>query len=508
MVKKTRLLALLLCVALPSLALADVRLSIRADKKTLVLGEALSVVVKAEDVREPLSSISLDKLKQDFNVYAVSGNVQQQNRKGRIVKSEMLTLTMYPLRAGKLFVPALSYRGKSTQPLQVSVLESGKQVSRVLFKRRLDSAQPQVRQAATLVLEIYDDGSLQWSVPQEITATGAHQRRLAESQREEVLEGTRYTVHRYAWALMPLREGSLKIAFPMLDAFKFGARLRYAVAPLLLNAAPVPAYLPVHVPIGKPLLTMEALPAEIAVDRPVNWNFTVQSSGISVEGIGKLLASIRSNESLRFYPPEISQAGNERATTATQTLRVTLPFVPLRTGTLQLPDIDLPYYDPAGARVESVSVQGAQFEVINPLWQSVQKIALGFIALLALVAASYSLIKTLRRILKIRLSLRVIRNAASAVELRCALLNFESEKALASNLTLQQWLQRMQGIYGVDERLAALVQRLENMQYGADQTDAGIVGMAQETSRILHQPYLKYALPKYFKFKLPLKFLQ
>ncbi|MFA6904570.1 MAG: hypothetical protein WC236_15965, partial [Gallionellaceae bacterium] len=263
-----------------------------------------------------------------------------------------------------------------------------------------------------LVLEIYDDGSLQWSVPQEITATGAHQRRLAESQREEVLEGTRYTVHRYAWALMPLSEGSMKIAFPMLDAFKFGSRLRYAVAPLLINAAPVPAYLPVHVPIGKPLLTMEPLPAEIAVGRPLNWVFTLQGESLSAEGTGKLLASIRDSETLRFYPPEISQSGNERATTATQTLRVTLPFVPLRTGTLQLPDIDLPYYDPAGARVESVTVQGAQFEVVNPLWQNVQKITPGFIALLALVAAAYSLSKTLRRILKIRLSLRVIRNAA------------------------------------------------------------------------------------------------
>ncbi|MFA6904569.1 MAG: hypothetical protein WC236_15960, partial [Gallionellaceae bacterium] len=82
------------------------------------------------------------------------------------------------------------------------------------------------------------------------------------------------------------------------------------------------------------------------------------------------------------------------------------------------------------------------------------------------------------------------------------------EKALASNLTLQQWLQRMQGIHGIDERLSVLVRQLENKQYGADQTDAGIVGLAQETSRILHQQYLQYVLPKYFKFKLPLKFLQ
>ena len=496
MVKKYWLVLLLAFVAWSGVALAEVRLSIKADKKEIVLGEPLLVELKAEDVREPLGSISLEKLKKDFNVYAVSGNVQQQRRNGRAVKSETMTLTLYPLRSGKLQLPALSYRGKSTQPLQVSVLESGKKISRVIFRRMLDSAQPQVRQAATLVLEIYDDGSLQWSVPQEIAAKGAHQRRLAESQREEMLEGTRYTVHRYAWALMPLREGSLKIEFPLLDAFKFGSRLRYAVAPMLINAAPVPAYLPVHVPIGKPLLTMDALPAEIAVDRPVNLVFTLQGSGISTEGLGKLLASMRSNESVRFYPAEISLDDRGRATTATQTLRVTLPFVPLRTGTLQLPDINLPYYDPASTRVESVSVQAAQVEVFNPLWLSVRKIALGLIALLAVIGAGYWLGNVLRRYRKTRKSLSAISSSKSADELLRALLNFDNGKSIVLNLTLRQWLQRMQVDYGVDEHLTAVVQQLECKQYGVDKTDADIAELGKEAARLLQRRYMQYELLK------------
>lgn len=487
MVKKYWLFLLLACVAWSGVTLAEVRLSIRADKKEIVLGEPLLVELKAEDVREPLGSISLDMLKQDFNVYAVSSNVQQQGRKGRAVKNETITLTLYPLRTGKLQLPAFSYRGKSTRPLPVSVLESGKKMSRVIFKRILDSAQPQVRQAATLVLEIYDDGSLQWSVPRELVASGAHQRRLAESQREEVLEGTRYTVHRYAWALMPLREGSLKIAFPMLDAFKFGTRLRYAVAPLLLNAAPVPAYLPVHVAIGKPLLTMEALPAEIAVDRPVNRVFTLQGSGISTEGLGKLLASIRGNESVRFYPLEISQIESEHSSTAMQTLRVSLPFVPLRTGTLQLPDINLPYYDPANGRLESLSVQAAQVEVFNPLWLSVQKIALGLIALLAVIGAGYWLGNVLRRYRKTRQSLSAISASKSAGELLRALLNFDNGRPMAQAHTLQQWLHAMQQDYIIDEQLHVLVRQLESKQYGTDKTNAGIAELADELAGLLRK---------------------
>ena len=503
MVKKIGLFALVVCVTWSGQVLAEVRLTIKAEKNTIVLGEPLIVELKAEDVREPLSSIKLDKLKQDFNVYAVSSNVQQQTRNGRVVKSETMTLTLYPLYSGKLQLPALSYRGKNSRPVRVSVLESGKKMSRVMFKRMLDTAQPQVRQAATLVLEIYDDGSLQWSVPREIVATGAHQRRLAESQREEVLAGTRYTVHRYAWSLMPLREGNLKIAFPMLDAFKFGTRLRFAVAPLLINAAPVPAYLPVHVPIGKPLLTLEPLPAEIAVDRPLNWSFAVQGSGISVEGMGKLLASLRGNESLRLYPPAISLEDIDRATSAMQTLRVTLPFVPLRTGTLQLPEINLPYYDPASARVETVSIQRTRVEVFNPLWLAVQKIALGLMVLLGVMGSGYLMIKMLRHVLTMREYLLAIRSAVSADELRLALLT--DVNTMARNITLQKWLQRIQIEYGVDERLSVLLQQLEGKQYGVDGRNTGIAELAQELARLLQQKYLQHEFLKYFKFQLQAK---
>ena len=485
MVKKLWLLSLLACTTWSTLAVAEMRLTVTADKKASVLGEPLIVEVKAEDARVPLSSISLDKLKQDFNVYGISSNVQTKSKKGRSVSSETMTLTLYPLRAGKLLLPALSYMGKTSQPLVVSVLESGKQTPRVIIKTALDAAHPQVRQAATLSLELYDDGSMQWTSPREVVATGAHQRRLAESQREEVLDGTRYTIHRYAWALMPLREGDMTVAFPLLDAFKFGTRLRYAVAPLLIKAAPVPAYLPVHVPIGKPLLTVEPLPREIALDRPVNWTFTVQGSGISVEGVSKLLSNIRGNESLRFYPPMISAAENERPTTAIQTLLVTLPFVPLRTGTLQLPEINLPYYDPASARVESAFIQGAVVEVFSPLWQTVKKFALGLMLLTGVIGLGYWSIKQLRRALKRRKSLLSIGGAVSADELQRALLNFDNEAGWTQCLTLQQWLQRMLEVYSVDGRLDDIVQKLSSAQYGADETDTCILELARDAARLL-----------------------
>ena len=485
MVKKLWLLSVLLCASWPGWVAAEVRMTVRADKKTVLLGEPLLVEIKGYDVREPLSSIKLDKLKKNFDVYGISSNVSTRKIKGRAVSAETMSLILYPLRSGKIQIPVLDYGDIASAPLMVSVLESDKHSSRVIFKAAIDSAHPQVRQAVTLTLEIYDDGSPQWTAPREIVAASAHQRRLAETQREEMIEGVRYTVHRYAWALMPLREGAMMIEFPMLDAFKFGTRLRYAVAPLWINAAPVPAYLPVHVPIGKPVVSVEQLPGEIALNRPVTRVFSVQGSGISAEGISKLLSVVRSSESLRFYPFKIASSDKERPTSAIQILLVTLPFVPLTTGMLQIPEINLPYYNPESARVESVLIPGAVVEVFNPLWHTVKMVALGLMVLAGVSGTGYGVFKQLRRVLKRRKDLLAVKRAVSAGELRTVLLNFDVEITLTQRHTLQQWLQSLRQAYGVDERLFVIVQKLESMQYGADVADAYISGMASEAASLL-----------------------
>lgn len=488
MVKKLLLLSLLTGTIISAGALADTHMTVKADKKIMALGEPLVVMLQVDDVRVALSNIKLDKLKKNFDVFGVSSSTQTRMIRGRKVAAETMTLTLYPLRTGKLQLPAFSYMGKNSKVLEVSVLESNQQTPRVIFKTALDVTQAQVRQAATLTLDIYDDGSLQWSAPHELMISGAHQRRLADSQREEMIEGHRYTVHRYAWALMPLREGRQAVEFAMLDAFKFGARLRYPLAPFWIDAAPVPAYLPVQVPIGKPVITLEALPEKIALERPLNWKFTVQGNGISAEGLSKLLSTMHSNDAMQFYPLTISNADTARATTATQLLQVTLPFVPLKTGMQKLPEINLPYYDPQTGRVESVLIPGVALKVINPLWFTVAKIIVGGIVSGAVIVSGCWIVALFSGMRRKRSAILAIRNAASGDELKRAVLNFDHDASTSSyaNITLQQWLLQKQRRYGRDELLDVIVHKLESAQYGIADADAGINQLAFDIAKRLN----------------------
>jgi hypothetical protein len=443
------------------------------------------VMLKTTDARVPLSEIKLDQLKQDFNVYGVSSSTQTQIIKGRRVSQETLTLTLYPLRSGSLQLPALRYQGNKSAAILLQVRESGNQIPRVMFKSALDTSAPRVRQAATLSLEIYDDGSLQWNPPREVIADGAHQTLLAESQREERLDGVTYTVHHYAWVLMPLREGGLKVAFPLLDAFKFGTRLRYAVAPLWLNAAAVPAYLPVYVPIGKPDLEVEPLTDEIALNRPTNWRFSVQSRALGEEGLAKLLATLKSNQSFYFYPPEISAAARNREATATQTLQVNVPFIALKTGNLTLPDIALPYYDPERMRVDAVRLAGTTITVFNPVWRTISRIALGVAGLLVVALLAYWITQQLRHAARRQKSLRAISGAKSADELRLALLNFDCATPRTKGMTLQQWLACMQRQNGRQQGLLEMVEKLQRAHYA--KSGGNMTELAREAAHLLRQ---------------------
>ena len=486
MVKNTGLLLifLMLNVFLPRLAVAEVGMHLQVDKKTIALGEALTVELRVEGVRETISVINLDQLKKNFNVYGVSVSAQEIIKKGRHIKTEIMTLTLYPLRSGKLQIPALSYNGKKTPALTVNVLEFSKQVSQVTFKTAIDTLHPQVRMASTLTLDIYDDGTLQWTVPHEIVATGAHQRRLAESQHEETLDGTRYTVHHYAWALMPLREGSMKVEFPLLDAFKFGTRLRYSIPSMRFDALPLPAYLPVHVPVGKPVLTMQPLPTEIALNTPVNWVLNIEGAGLSAEGLSKLLSSISSNAAIRFYPLKVAQDETVLATSARQTFQITVPFAPLQTGPLQLPTINLPYYDPARARVESVVYTPDKINVFNPAWIIARKIAWGLFLLIVIPSVGYALYKKILRARKRRQSLSAISRAVDAKNLHALLLNFNGGLPA---FTLQQWLLGLQQKVAVDEGLRILVQKLEAALYGEKNSGSDISKLAQEFVELLRK---------------------
>lgn len=336
----------------------------------------------------------------------------------------------------------------------------------VQFRTSLTPLQPMLRQEAHLVLEVVDEGVLRWQAPGEIIAPGFSVRRLAETQREELLEGVRYIITRYSWAVMPLRPGNLRITFPEMEASRFGERLRYAIVPKLVEVAPLPSYLPVQMHVGELKLSAQPLSAEITVGRPLNWTLQLTGSGISREGIAKSLHKlIRPNASkaatLELYPASFNlKEGVNHNNPLEQTLEITLPFQARQAGEHVLPELRLPYFNPASGLIEMATLSEQRIQVTDPFWHKLTFGGLMLTVMLAvLLLMRYGLERWQQRKLR-QQWLGGLAAARDARQLRHALL------APGSGQTLRQWLRDREAKQGKHSELSGLIQQLEQNNFG------------------------------------------
>ncbi len=351
-------------------------LSAELDKKVSALGEAVQLRITGP---ANLSELDLTPLKKDFEVF--SSATSSSSRKGR--EQTELDVTLYPLRSGKLILPGLVLDRLHTRALPIEI-----QPGSVTLSAWLAPELPMEREPATLHLEIRDDGSLNWAMPTELDAPHIALRPLREQMRDSDTSG----VHDYRWTVLPLKSGSLGIAFGMLDAYKFGQRLRFAVNAVSFRAQSAPAYLPLHVPIGKPLIRADALPKQLIAGQPMAWNMDIDAPGLSAEGALKLL-QFSAPPGLRFYAPSVTPLTRD----GRDKLRLTLTFVADRHAET-FPALRLTYFDAQTQRIEAFTIPAASFTVRDPAREKMLSAALAALGILILSWLGYQAWPWLRRL--------------------------------------------------------------------------------------------------------------
>jgi hypothetical protein len=441
-------------------------LAAHVDRSEVVLGESVTLEVVST---APLDALTLNELNAEFEVLDVSRGTRVAG--GRATHT--LSTALYPRRSGRVRVPVLRAGNARSTAIDLTVRESGAGIPRVLFRVGVEPEAPHVRATSVLYLDIYAGGELLWSAPEIASVPGAHLRALAGSQYEETLDGERYTVQRFAWAATALRDGPIDIEFASLRAGKFGRRLRYSVPKFTYTARPVPAYLPVYVPVGAPELHAEPWPERLVVGRPVNWSFTLRGGGLSVNGLTQLLgATLGAGKDVQWYAPVIEAIDDAPR----QTFRVTLPVQAQRHGEVELPEVSIPYYDAVSARMDAVALQAQRVVAIDPLRQTLHWL-LGVAATLALLVWPVRRgVAWWRRGRHHAALLARVARAQSAHDMKAALLGFSVDAAAPR--TLRQWRLRIDAIGELDDFVA----RVERACYGAG-ADADEIGHLRAAAR-------------------------
>jgi len=459
------LLLVLMVLAAPALR-AQGMFSVHVEPRIVTLGHALTLQIQARNPGGSLSALKLDALRQDFHIDSVSTRVSRRHHGGRLRITRSMSVTLYPLHSGKLRIPPLRFMGHTSRPLQVTVRQTAPGAPRVRFRVWITPAQPLVRQVTTLHLTVRDEGSVQWEPIRLPSISGLYLRRIRATQRQQTVNGVQQTVRRYVWELLPLQAGDWTIPFPMLSAVSFGNPLQYPVPPLHFHADPVPAYLPVYVPIGKVSVQRQRLPTRLKVGRAVNWTLTVTGRGLTRTSILKLLGAVGSDRAAHFYSPTVTrESGTGGDAHTLQRWQVTIPFRPLQAGTLTLPDISLAYFDPNTGRIAAATAGGQHLAVVDPGALRLRRGLYAVAALLLLGLAGYGGRVRYRRFAQRRAALARVRQAGDLQTLRHAVMGFAVHDSGPPPTTLGQWARAAGAPTGGRSQLAELARELDAVQF-------------------------------------------
>jgi hypothetical protein len=449
MVKTCLLLALLAGHAAHAASLTA-----QLDRTTVALGEPVSLSVQASGL--DLDALDLAPLDARFEVFA--------RTRSRGADGETLVLTLYPRSPGALPIPPLQLDTRRTPALSLTVTDGSDAVPQVTANWVLEPAVPHVNQPARLSLDICDDGSLQWQRPPLPTHGGRIVRALGEEEGAGERAGEACTLHRFHWALLATREGAETLTLPMLDASRFGQRLRFPRPSLDFEAAALPARLPAHVPPVAPTIRADVLPARWPLQRPLSWRFEVVG-GYSADGLKALLdLQLRDSAALGVYPPLIEAIAPDDINSPLSRYAVTLFLQPRARGEITLPSLNLPWYDPARRQLAGTALAGKTLTVFDPRWQLAAWVAGGLAGALLLAALAWQVRRMARWRLARRRGQRPIRQARDNVELAQAVRQF-SLTGQPPAPSLGEWQRRLaQGAAGCD--VADAVRQLEQQLFG------------------------------------------
>ena len=374
-------------------------LTVNIDKTHSPLGEPVHLRVTSS---ANLNEFDLTPLKKDFEIFSQTTN--SSISQGR--EQSILDVTLYPLHSGKLVLPGLMLGTTRSRALPIEITPST--VSMIAW---VPPEIPMEREPTTLHLEIRDDGSLTWDTPIQLDAPYTMLRAFPELTKEELREGVMQVMHHYRWRVLPLKNGSLSLTFGMLDAHKFGERLRFPVNAVSLRVQAAPGYLPLHLPIGKPTIRTDKPPSQLNVGQPVAWNMYIQAPGLSPEGALKLL-QYTTPPGLRFYAPSVTPITFD----GEDTLRLTLTFVGERNAKI-FPALHLPYFDLQKQRIEALTIPASRLTVRSPVREKIIIGALLSVGILVLAGLGYAVWRRLSLLRSKRAWLAQLQSAPDPIRL-------------------------------------------------------------------------------------------
>lgn len=379
------LLPLLLCTATAQAA----ELTASVDRSRLNSGETVELTLETSDVTQ-FGKPDLTPLEPLFEVRGTRQVNQLNTLNGDNRATTRWIITLLPKENGSVTIPPLQLGDVQSQPITVQVVESDTRAEKnnpnpVFIEVSLDQSSVYVQAQAILTLRIYhsvslyDDSSL---TPLQIADARIEQ--LGDMRTyEKDINGVRHGVIEMRYAIYPQHSGLLLIApqtfsatlvdtQPSQDATaqgpKPGKLLRVNSAEIALTVKPKPLTYPADAPWlpARSLSLSESWnpePEHIQVGDSLTRSLTLKAEGLASSQLPALPGTEANG--LRRYPdqPVLSNQSGERGLIGSREEREAL--VPSRSGSIELPTVDVVWWNTFEDHLEHTSLPARTLQVAN-----------------------------------------------------------------------------------------------------------------------------------------------
>lgn len=373
-------LVLALLLALPPVLLAA-QVTAVTDRDRIGAGESLQLELRVDG--SPDDDPDLGVLDGDWEILNRSQSNQMQLINGSLSRSLVLSLSLMPRRSGNLPIPAICFGSDCSQPLSVTVSEQS--VSSGTAAPLLLEAEAQPRQVpvgaqillTVRVLHRVDLVQASLSEPR-FEGGAADIRQLGKDRSFEMRRnGYRYQVIERRYTVFPRQAGQFKISALQLDAqIDAGPSRRDVFGRSLQQVRQNSLALPIEVTeppgdlgsrywLSARGLTLEddwqQHPPTLRVGEPATRTLTLTAAGLPSASLPDLKLPVP--DGWKSYPDQPSRQDSENDQGIVGTLQQKLALVPTQPGTVELPAIDLDWYDVSAGQWSRVHLDALKLEV-------------------------------------------------------------------------------------------------------------------------------------------------
>ncbi len=373
-------LALALLLVLPPCLLAA-QVTAVTDRDRLGAGESLQLELRVNG--SPDDDPDLRVLERDWEILNRSQSSQMQLINGSLSRSLVLSLSLMPRRSGDLAIPAVCFGSDCSRPLTIRVSEQPASTGAADPLLLEAEAQPwQVPVGAQIlftvrVLHRVDLAQASLSEPR-VEGGEADIRQLGKDRSFETRRGGyRYQGIERRYTVFPRQVGSLSIAALQLDAQidagssrrdPFGRSLqqvRRKTEALPIQVTEPPADLGSRSWLPARRLTLQddwqQHPPTLRVGEPATRTLTLTAEGLPAASLPDLQLPVP--DGWKSYPDQPSRQDAENDQGIVGTLQQKLALVPTRPGAVELPAVDLDWYDVAAGSWSRIHLDALTLKV-------------------------------------------------------------------------------------------------------------------------------------------------